>query len=115
MKYVQILLAIVALQVLCGCASRVRYRELQAFYIKPSVPAMYATNAWLNAGYAVANIEGFNAFMARRAKHPADDWVVKGLTSEAISADRDGYLAGVAAAYDAWLAYAKTNAIIMKR
>ncbi|MGC3960657.1 MAG: hypothetical protein QM813_22800 [Verrucomicrobiota bacterium] len=104
-------LAVIILS-MCSCASRSRYRAMQKFYTEPPVPMAYDTNAWIRLGYVAAHIEGFNAYMAGRGNRP--DPAVQSLTVEALAADRDGYLAGVAAAYDAWLQYSRTNAVIKK-
>ena len=79
------------------------------FYREPQVPAPYSTNASVHIEYVCAHIEGFNTFMAHRGSQP--ERYVNGYTEEVIAADRAGYLAGVADAYDAWTQYSRTNAI----
>src|SRR2546425_11130177 len=97
MKLLLTLFLVVALLPLCSCASRSRSRQMiEQFFTEPKVPSSYSTNA-LRLGYVVAYIAGFNSFMAERGNRadPYSTW----LTAEALAAERDGYLAGVAAGY----------------
>ena len=112
MKLLLTLYFVVALLPLCSCALRSRSRQMiERFFTEPSVPSTYSTNA-LRLGYVVAYIEGFNSFMVGRGNRP--DPYATWLTEQALAAERDGYLAGVAAAYDAWLHYSQTNAVRQK-
>jgi hypothetical protein len=105
---------VVALLCVCGCASHSRSRDMvEKFYREPAVPPAY-TNAWTHASYVIAHIYGFNDFMALRGSQP--DWTYGpgGVTLEIQAAERDGYLAGVTAAFDAWQQYSRTNQVSKK-
>ena len=98
---------LVVLLALCSCASRSRGRQMiEKFFAEPSVPATYTTNL-LRFEYVMGHIEGFNSFMMDKGNQPEP--YIHWFTEETFAAERDGYLAGVAAAYDAWLHYSRTN------
>lgn len=88
---------------ICGCTLH-RNRAEGAWSEVEVTP--YDTNSMLRATYRIAHIMGYNDFVSRRGaaleKYPE--------SGDAATAERDGYLAGIAAAYDTWHASSITNA-----
>ncbi len=84
---------------------------MQTFYTEPKSTPYGTNDVAFDSTYRIAHVLGYNDFMAGRGSQP-DRYPLSG---GAARAERDGYLAGAAAAFDAWHAYSMTNATRGKR
>jgi hypothetical protein len=97
------LYALASLISLAGCASRPR-DYLKAEDVPSVTP--HHTNDVANSVYRFGYVKGYDDFMACRSGRK---W---SLLMDPLEAERDGYLAGVAAAYDRyWQQFWRTNTI----
>jgi len=93
MRHFEIVFAIASLLFVASCASRP-----QGYLKYEDVPTVtpYHTNEIANSVYRLGYSFGYEDFMATHAKRQRQ------MTSDPAEAERDGYLAGVAAAYEVW-------------
>jgi hypothetical protein len=93
MRYLTHISLLVSLSCVLGCASRPK--EYLKYDDVPKITP-YHTDEVAEAVYRMGFAFGYNDFMASHAKRKTR------LGLDPPQAERDGYLAGVAAAYDAW-------------
>jgi hypothetical protein len=93
MRHFETVSVIASLLFVAGCASRP-----QGYLNYEHVPTVtpYQTNEVANSVYRLGYSFGYEDFMAMHAKRQRQ------VISDPAEAERDGYLAGVAAAYDVW-------------
>jgi len=93
MQRLKSIFVLISLSCVVGCASRP-----QSYLKYEDVPTVtpYHTNEVAEAVYRTGYAFGYEDFMASHAKQKTR------LPEDPPQAERDGYLAGVAAAYDLW-------------
>ena len=104
MRSIQVSLAVLVAFAICGCASHhhfSRFRFENRKLLPQTTP--YDTNAVARSDYRLAYTFGYQDFL--RAQGDRDLWIF----DEPQGPGRDGYLAGIAAAFNARAEYWRTN------